>query len=297
MSGGWLTAGRRLLMVLLLALILLRPEVGDPPAEAQRLDLEVLVVVDRTRSMAALDHGPDETVSRMEGVRADLRALTDALPGARFSVITFGAKAVTALPYSSDVTPFGHLVESLRPEGATVGTGSKVDRPLATMTEVLERTAQNHPDRQQALLFLSDGENTVPGDQRSFEALAELVDAGAVLGYGTAEGGRMPVADDGSLGQGYITDPRTGEDARSRLDEGNLRRIADQIGIDYVHRDSGAPIEPVAADIREDALPDAREDGRGGELTWILGLALLALGLVELRGAWRGLLVTRRAMG
>ena len=91
-------------LVLALAVILLQPGFGTRAAPSQVADLEVLVVVDRTRSMAALDHqgGP-----RVYGVQQDLADLAEALPGARFAMLTFGADVELELPFTSDTTTFG----------------------------------------------------------------------------------------------------------------------------------------------------------------------------------------------
>ena len=53
------------------------------------------------------------------------------------------------------------------------------------------------------------------------------MDAGAVLGYGTEDGGEMVYDDWGS----YVRDPETNQHAISKIDEDNLKKIAVFISI------------------------------------------------------------------
>lgn len=289
-----LVVARRAGIVLAFVLVLLQPGFGERAAPTQLADLEVLVVVDRTRSMAALDHqgGP-----RIHGVQQDLVALADELPGARFSLLTFGKEVTLELPFTSDTTTFKTAVETMRLEGVFDGDGSLMDRPLEAMEEVLQRADDQHPDRRRMVVFVADGENTSGGEQRSFEGLEDLVDGGAVLGYGSEEGARMPEADDLSEDEGYIYDFETSADAISRIDEDNLRRIADEMGIDYVHRTEPGGMDRVADGFEATyALDD--DEGRTSEhdLTWVFGLLLLGLVLLELRSQWRALWTSHTAL-
>jgi Ca-activated chloride channel homolog len=282
-----LVLARRVGIVLALVLILVQPGFGTRAAPTQVADIEVLVVVDRTRSMAALDYqgGP-----RLYGAQADLTALADALPGARFALLTYGSDTELELPFTSDGTTFATAVETLRLEGPFDGSGSATDRPLEAMREVLERADEQHPDRRRMVVFVGDGENTEGGDQQSCDDLEDLVDGGVVLGYGTDEGARMPQADDLSDEDGYLYDQEAGEDAISRIDEDNLEEIADQLEIDYQHRTAPGGMDEVADGFE---ATYAFDEGEGApaehDLTWVFGLVLLGLVLVELRSWWRAL--------
>ena len=289
-----LVVARRTGIVLVFALVLLQPGFGERAVPTSVTDIEVLVVVDRTRSMAALDHqgGP-----RIHGVQQDLVALTEALPGARFGLMTFGNEVALELPFTSDSTTFTTAVETLRLEGVYDGGGSHMDRPLEDMEQVLERADEQHPDRRRIVVFVADGENTAAGEQASFAPLEDLVDGGVVLGYGTEEGARMPEADDLSEDGGYVYDESTGQDAVSRLDEENLRTIADELDIGYVHRTGPGGMEEVAADFEAGSTVDEEQAGTvQHDLTWLVGLVLLGLVLLELRSGWRALWTSHTAL-
>jgi Ca-activated chloride channel family protein len=282
-----LVIARRVAIVLAFAVVLSQPGFGERAAPTEVSDIEVLVVVDRTRSMAALDHqgGP-----RIYGVQEDLVALTKALPGARFGLMTFGKDAGVELPFTSDSTTFTTAIETLRLEGVYDGGGSQMDRPLEDMEQVLQRADEQHPERRRMVVFVSDGENTTDGGQASFAPLEDHVDGGIVLGYGTEEGAKMPEADNLSDRAGYVYDESTGEDAISRIDEDNLRDIAGEMGVDYAHRTEPGGIAEIAADFEASyALDEDEESTAANDLTWVFGLLLLALVLLELRAGWRAL--------
>lgn len=283
-----LLLARRIGIVVALVLILLQPGLGTRAAPSQLSDIEVLVVVDRTRSMAALDYqdGP-----RIYGAQRDLTELADALPGARFALLTYGAEVELELPFTSDATTFGTGIETLRLEGPFDGNGSQADRPLEAMREILERADEQHPDRRRIVVYVGDGENTAEsGEQASFDEIEDLVDGGIVLGYGTEEGAKMPEADDLSTEDGYIYDQDTREDAISRIDEDNLRAIADELGIDYAHRTEPGGMGRIADEFEATYAVDEGEDAPAEhDLTWLFGLVLLGLVLIELRSWWRAL--------
>ncbi|GEP39337.1 hypothetical protein NPS01_30000 [Nocardioides psychrotolerans] len=292
--GAWLL---RAFMVLLLAAIALRPGLGTEPVPTSAAQVEVVVVIDRTTSMSALDW--DGRRSRLDGVRRDLTDLVGALPTGRFTVVTFGRRVATELPSTQDGSLIADTLALIGRERPFAGSGSRLDRPLKTLTDLLDQARQRAPDRPRLVVLMSDGENTNRQAQASYADLAAAVDDGLVLGYGTVAGGRMP-ADEDQPDSGWIQDVRTGQDARSRLAEINLRAVAGELGIPYLHRTTPGGLDDVAAAWAErfrhsDPAPGG-EVPVALELTWVLALALLLLVLVDLRRHWRRLLDARRSL-
>ena len=131
------------------------------------------------------------------------------------------------------------------------------------------------------VFYFGDGEQT-NGEAPTPFALDGLVDGGAVLGYGTAEGG--PMAGRSSLGR-EDTDITTsdGQTAISQASEADLRAIADQLGVPYVHR-AGGDITPAlaAADPGEIAEDSTRTAPTQVSLVWALALLAALLLLIDL---------------
>ena len=291
MTANWRVRGAMLLVAVLIAI---RPGLGETGQEkvAPGSDLEVLLVVDRTVSMSALDHAGVR--SRLEGVRTDLDEIVAALPDAQFAVLTFGKDAPLDLPCTSDPDAVLSAVDALTREPLLAGTGTTLARPRPLLQGGLRRAARPHPDRTRILVFASDGENTLAGHrQRSFAGLDEYLDGGAVFGYGSAAGGLMPTG--GEPPWTFVRDPRTGEDAVSRLDEANLRRVADQLGVDYAGRGSAASLRDWARGLT--GTGDPHGDGTARyELYWLLALVLVGLAGLELRLSWLAFAEARRVV-
>lgn len=279
----------RIAMAVLAVMIAFRPGIGGAVTAEEPVgsDLEVLLVVDETLSMSALDHAGAR--SRLEGVREDLTAITKALPDARFGLIGFGHDAEVDLAFTDSRAAVQRAVQDVKREPMMAGTGTVMDRPLALMTKVLKQAEEQHPDRRRVVIFLSDGENTKAGArQASFKPVARYVDKGAVLGYGSSVGGRMPTG--GEPPWTFVRDLSTGEDALSRIDEANLQKIADQIGVEYAYRAGAGSLTDWAAALTEGGETAPGDQKDDFELYWILAILLAGLALVELRLdvlAWR----------
>jgi Ca-activated chloride channel family protein len=270
--------------VVLFSLAALRPGLAGDEVETTAANLNVYFVIDTTSSMVAEDHGADQP--RMQGVRADVTEIAEALPGARFSVVTFDNSVRVRLPLTGDTNALGAAVDTIVPEPPEYSRGTSVTEADERLGTLLEQAATRHPERGRIVFYLGDGEHTAQTPPAPFTVRRGLVHGGAVLGYGTAQGGRMQSRPGhyGAAGR-YIQDPRTGEDALSRLDEQMLRSLASQLGLAYVHRTAGSPVDEALATVDLDRFGASEELERERlrvreELYWVL---LLGLGLI---GAW-----------
>ena len=279
----WVLRG---VLVLLVAGAALRPGIPGGSAEAATADINVFFVVDTTSSIAAEDYG--DSLPRLEGVRADITAIAEGLAGARFSLITFDTNTAVRMPLTTDTSALDTLVTVLEPQVAAYSKGSSVTIAAKVLDERLRAARDSHPERPRIVFYLGDGEQTSGKAPAPMRLDTGLVSGGAVLGYGTAQGGRMkentgPGPDDDA---GYIPDRSggTGRDALSLLDEGQLRQIAADLGVPYVHRSAG----DAAAPMLQDASPGALHRGEGDnslegrmELYWVLAAGAFLLALRE----------------
>lgn len=276
---------RRLVVVLLLLVVAVRPSLTGGTAQASLAKLNVFVVVDSTSSVAAEDWGDGRP--RLEGVRADVATLADELAGARFALISFDSSAVLRTPLTSDAGSVVTAVDVLRQEITTYSSGSTITEAHDLLRDQLDAAREADPSRANVVFYLGDGEQTADSEPGSFADLAGDVDGGAVLGYGTDEGGRMREFDgyaDEYSDLGYIED-RTqpgSPEALSRIDEDALRTLAGQLGVPYVHREPDVDLAPVLADAKEGRV--ASDEGTAESLTdlyWIAAVPLFLLVLVD----------------
>ncbi|WP_394214164.1 VWA domain-containing protein [Brachybacterium vulturis] len=273
--------GRRLLMVLLLVVVALRPVTPIEGEQTERMNANVFFVVDRTGSMNAEDYAGDQP--RLDGVKADMTRIMGMTEGARYSIIAFDSTATRQLPLTTDAGAATAWIDTLTTEPTAYSQGSNVDRALTPLMVEITGAKREDPESSVLVYVLSDGENTDGKDAESFRQAAGFIDGGAVLGYGTAEGGPMK-AEGGAEDGEYITGP-DGQQGISRIDEEQLQTIADQLGVPYLHRDDPeAPIEGTMENITLRPVPsESRRDVASFEdWYWVASIPLAALLIWEL---------------
>ncbi|WP_366180898.1 vWA domain-containing protein [Actinomyces timonensis] len=284
-----LVVARRAALVVVLVLMLAGPSTYQYDQRVTST-VEVYLVVDRTGSMAAEDWAGGAG-TRLDGVRADLEAIRKALPEARFSILALDSAAAREMPLSTDTNAVDAWIKTLRQEVTSRSTGSSLERMLPLLTATLTEAEQVAPQDARLVYILSDGEATDDGagakDAASqglaWKGLAPLVDGGAVLGYGTAQGGRMREYDGGATPAEqlpYIKEKGHGDDAVSVPDTQELRTVAKDLGLPYYQRD-GEGDDPTSAFTSVDVgqiLSDGHHGKRSSRyLTWPLALVAFAL--------------------
>lgn len=238
----------------LLFLAALRPALGgtEAPVPAGDGAPNIFVVLDNSPGMAA-PMGADR--SRMAVARADIDALIDRYPDARFAVIEFAAQPARRWPLSADTWSLRPVLDAVRPQPATPENVARTNAGAAgTMLRYqLISAGQQYPRADNLVFYLGAGapESEVP--QREFVLSGTTVDGGAVLGYGDAAAEPM------------------------------LRAVADQIGVAYQARSAAAPLEEVLPPdgVDDDSGPMVRAAERT-ELYWIPAAAAAVLLLIEL---------------
>ncbi len=203
--------------------------------------------------------------------------------GARYSIIAFDSTATQQLPLTTDAGAARAWIDTLTTEPTSYSTGSNVDRALTPLLVEISEARSEDPDSSVLVYFLSDGENTDERESESFGQAAGFVDGGAVLGYGTPEGGPMKVEGGPDHGE-YITGP-DGEQGISSIDEQQLQTIAGEIGVPYLHRtDPEVPIEGTMEGITLRPIPIESTRGVASfeDWYWVAAIPLAALLIWEL---------------
>ena len=200
----------------------------------KKSNLNVLFVVDDTISMLADDTSEGERLSK---VKEDINAIVDELDGAQFSIISFNNDAMLLAPFSQDITHVKHAVNSMQPIESYYAKGSSLDTPKELALNLL-KSIKSDGKQKTAVFFFSDGEITAENvTLGSYSELAQYVDSGAVLGYGTSDGGTMKITDSytGETDEIMDYDSYPFGPAISRIDENNLKQIASDINVAYIN--------------------------------------------------------------
>lgn len=256
---------RQILIVALLFMINLRIMIPDNniEIETQKMEVNVLFVIDNTISMVANDY--EDGRERREGVIETCSYIIDELYGAKYAVISFHNDATMTLPLTSDAECAKNAISALYPIDSLYAKGTTIN----VCRELLEDTLENLDEREDGktiIFFISDGEITGNDRLDTFEDCAEFISGGAVLGYGTTSGGTMKLYDCITeqttvieTWHGYEYGP-----AISKIDEDNLEQIAEDMDIPYVHVKKLENVEDVLEDITENILVETETDTVSG---------------------------------
>ena len=263
-------------IVALLALAAAGPQLGDQAViYRERPDIQVLVALDRTASMAV---GDQDGRTRLAAAVDDLEAML-ADSGAPVAVVTWGDRPRQALPFTTDTPQVIRTLDDLTTEPPVSGVGSRIDVPLDTLRAVARRSGTSDL----YVVLLSDGENTESGTPASYASLGRLTSGGVVIGYGSTAGGPIPL---GPGLDGFVPLPGSTDRAISRRDDDDLRTVAQQLDVPYRVRSDVTSTAQLARLLvppyRDVPGPTVHHD-----VTWAVALLLLLLVLWELRAATR----------
>lgn len=209
-----------------------------------------------------VDRSADMTVAGTQA-RADIDAVLDRHPDARFALITFAARPSLDWPLSADSWSLQPTLDAATPYARTADDITNVGAAGNVLRYQLISASQQYPQARNLVYYFGAGapESTAP--QREFRLPEGAVDGGAVFGYGDAA-------------------------------EARLRAVADQIGVPYVSGGQDTAPEEAAPEDSQEPQPDhAGAASSGFELYWVLaGVAGLVV-LFELYHALRYLRRTR----
>ena len=217
---GWLRPLGRLGLILfsltLLVAAIIGPRWGESEQTVVRRGIDVLVLLDVSRSMLARDIAPN----RLERARIALRDdLLPALGGDRIGLITFAGAATLKCPLTHDYGFFRLVLDDVTVQSSPRG-GTLIGDAIRRAAEAFDYSLDTH----RVVLLITDGE-----DHESYpvEAAVNLwnehgVPIVAVALGDEREGARIPVRT--GHGEEYLT--YNGQVVWSRANFDQLRRIA-----------------------------------------------------------------------
>lgn len=233
-------SGIKISIVIVMFIMNFRFMIPNGESTALNLDLSVLFVIDTSVSMKALDYNGNK--ERIEGVINDCCYIIDELSGSKFSIITFGDTAQRIIPFTTDSDMVQAEIKSIKLENDFYAKGTSIN----VVKDIFEKTLEDESRRQNGntkfvVFFITDGEITKEGESlNSFSKIKNYISEGAVLGYGTTDGGKMvnsTYADDPNSDyyyKYYYDNNYNKVTAISKLDEKNLKQISADLGIDYI---------------------------------------------------------------
>jgi len=267
-----------LLIVAMLAafLALARPQFGSGTKIVPATNLDVVIVLDYSKSMYARDIAP----SRIARAKAEVARLIQDLPGARFGAVAFAGEPMS-FPLTSDGAAIAQFFRQLNPNDMPVG-GTATARALERGRELFARDPKSK-DHMRVMVLVTDGED-LEGDPVS---VAENCQRESTRIDVVQIGGRAPEVVPEVAADGRVTGVRHDEEGKplttqlTAEGESQLARVAQVTGGTIVraeHGDTG--IDQVARALQKmmrEELSEKVETVYAEEYAGPLGLAVVLL--------------------
>jgi len=259
-----------------LVLALARPMWGELPREAEVRTRDVVVAIDVSASMRC----PDLDPSRLGVVLGTLRRALPLLDGNRIGVVVFAGDAYPLVPLTIDLDAVATFLDGVEP-GMVALPGSNLQRAVDEALDLLPKEGAGR-----LLVLATDGEN-LQGDVDA--AVKRLGEAGVtVVGLlaGTAQGGVIPVEENGRTV--YLKGP-DGRPVVTRADPRTLERLAGSGGsvIDLARGDAVHELAETIARIQTRSAREQAPVRRVERFPLFLGLAAALLAVGFLLSPWR----------
>ena len=215
---------RQIIIIVLIFVINLRIKIPSSEVQVMSNNLDVLFVIDNTISMVAEDYNGVQ--KRMDAVKKDCEYIIENLYGARFSVLSFNNDTQVLTPYTKDGNMAIEAISTIKTLDKFYAKGSSLNVVKDDIVKSLKLSEQKE-GKKRIIFFISDGEITNGDKLESFSDIKKYVSNGAVLGYGTKEGGKMKIKDILTEKEEYLDDMTTDypfKKAISKIDEDNSKR-------------------------------------------------------------------------
>jgi Ca-activated chloride channel family protein len=269
--GGWVHKTLLGLLWIGLVFALMRPEWLTPYTEISTPGYDLMLAVDASHSMDALDFTVGgRQVTRMQVVKGVMGRFVDEREGDRIGLIIFGSQAFVLSPLSMDRNAVRQLLDGV--VASIAGQGTALGDAIALgMKKLRER-----PPQSRVMILIADGDNSA-GGFAPVEAARLARMAGVriyVIGVGSKQE-QIPIYEEGRI---KYRDDLT-------MDEDTLQEIAQTTGGAYFRATDTRALEEISERVGQ--LEKTQAEARTAFLPeplfrWPLGtamLALLALGL------------------
>ncbi|WP_456403711.1 VWA domain-containing protein [Thiolapillus sp.] len=260
-----------LLIWLGITFAMMRPQWLQPYTEERIEGYDLMLAVDASHSMEALDFSVNgQQVTRMQVVKGVMGRFLEHRQNDRVGLIIFGNQAFVLSPLTLDRRSVGQLLTNLVPRIAGDGTamGDAIGLGVKKLRE--------RPPGSRVLILVADGENTA-GTIPPLEA-AKLAAKEGIRIYSIGVGSHqkeVPIVEEGRL----VTRSDLG------FDESLMRDIAEATGGAYFRASDTDALEKISKRINE--LEKTHAESRTVYIPnplyrWPLGLAMLAFLLLGL---------------
>lgn len=268
-------AGSRLQLLLLgllwvmLVLALMQPQWLKPHTEIRTEGYDLMLAVDTSRSMEALDFSvKGRQVTRMAVIKGVLARFIKARDDDRIGIVVFGSQAYVLSPMTLDMQALLDLLDGVVARMA--GDGTAIGDAIGLGVKKL----RERPEGSRVLILVTDGENTEGSLPPELAAKLAAHEGIRIYTIGVGSKGLVPFYENGRLTQ-----------VKMEIDEDLLTEVADITGGAYFRATDTSALEKIYQQI--DQLEKTQAESRTVMIPqplyrWPLGVALLLMFLLGL---------------
>jgi Ca-activated chloride channel family protein len=266
-----LKAGLVLLALAALVVAATGPRWGEYWENVQRKGIDIMIVLDVSKSMLAEDVAPN----RLERAKEELKDLVAALPGDRIGLVTFSGAPSLACPLTINYGAFRMVLDETSVRSAPRG-GTLIGDAVRFAADHFVDRVKDH----KAIILITDGEDhesyPVEAAQKAYEEKGIRL---FTVGFGdVTQGQRIPVGNPAS--RRYLQ--YDGQEVWSKMNPATLQEMAVvSSGIYFPAGTSDIDFRDIYRRISENIRPREFEESKKqfyyARFQWFAGLALLLL--------------------
>jgi Ca-activated chloride channel family protein len=260
-------AGLALVAFFAIVLAAANPQKPGSMENVQRKGVDVMLVLDVSRSMLARDIKP----TRLERAKQFLLRLVDQLPNDRIGLVLFAGRAYLQMPLTTDHGAAHMYIQEASPDVVPT-QGTVIGEALS-----MANSAFNPKERKyKSIVLVSDGEDHDPEAPKIAKQLAEDGVLINTVGIGSPEGSAI---EDPATGE--LKKDQEGHTVMSKLNEAELQELATETNGTYTRLDNVEDAIITMTQQLDTAEKKAMSDNEfidyKSYFQWLLGAAMLLL--------------------
>lgn len=269
-AGAWLTT-LKMLSLALIVVALARPQLGRNTASIQASGVDILLAVDVSGSMQALDFKLDgQPADRLDVVKSVVSKFIEARPNDRIGMVAFAGAPYLVSPLTLDHD--WSLKNLDRVRIGAVEDGTAIGSAIASCVNRL----RDQPGKSKLVVLLTDGQNNAGKVNPDTAAQAAHALGVKVYTIGAGVRGEAPVPVTDAFGNRRLVM------ARVDVDEDTLKKVADETGGQFYRATDTDSLKRIYSEIdhQEKTTHTMKRFESQRELySWAIGGALALLGL------------------
>ena len=266
-----------------LCIALINPKVGTTLETVKREGVDIVFAVDVSKSMLAEDIAPN----RLEKSKQLVTQIVNNLASDRIGIIAYAGTAFPQLPITTDYAAAKMFLQNMNTDMLS-SQGTAINQAIE-----LAKTYYNDEEQtNRVLIIISDGEDHSQEAARVAEEASEEGIRIFTIGVGEVKGGPIPIKRNGII-LNYKKDNQ-GETVITKLDEGTLKRIAEEANGVYINGENTSQVVEEISDIllkmdKKEFEAKQFADFKD-QFQWFLGIAIfllfLDIFLLERKTGW-----------